>query len=63
MHNLSYENEFDLHLNENASKTNFNMKCFTPGTRLETGQRELGNGLFRKFVGGMLLYLYLLGFW
>ena len=43
MQNLSYENEFDLHLNELVSKTDFHMKGFALGRR----QRQLGNGLLR----------------
>ena len=44
--NLSYENEFDLHLNELVSKTDFHMKGFALELVLKQRQRELGNGLF-----------------
>ena len=43
--NLSYENEFDLHLNELVSKTDFHMKGFALELVLKQRQRELGNGL------------------
>ena len=43
--NLSYENEFDLHLNELVSKPDLHMKGFTRGLVLKQRQRELGNGL------------------
>ena len=33
--NLSYESEFDLHLNRPASKTDFNMKGFALGLVLK----------------------------
>ena len=36
MRNLSYENEFDLHLNELESKTQFHVKGFRTWTRFET---------------------------
>ena len=47
MQNLSYENEFDLHLNGLVSKTDFHMKGFALGLVLKQRQRELGNGLLR----------------
>ena len=45
--NLSYENEFDLHLNEILSKTDFHMKGFALELGLKQRQRELGNGLLK----------------
>ena len=45
MQNLSYENEFDLHLNGLVTKTDSHMKGFAPGLVLKQRQRELGNGL------------------
>ena len=46
--NLSHENEFDLHLNELVSKTDFHMKDFAYGAVLKQRQREIGNGLFKN---------------
>ena len=47
MLNLSYENEFDLGLNELVRKTDFHMKDFALGLVLKQRQRELGNGLLQ----------------
>ena len=44
--NLSYENEFDLHLNELLSKTYLRMKGFALGLVLKQRQRELKIDLF-----------------
>ena len=52
--NLSYENEFDLHLNEILSKTDFHMKGFALELGLKQRQRELGNGLL-KHVDNLLI--------
>ena len=49
MQNLSYENEFDLHLNGLVSKTDFHKKGFSLGLVLKQRQRELGNGLLERF--------------
>ena len=49
MQNLSYENEFDLHLNGLVNKPHFHMKGFALGLVLKQRQRELGNGLLRSF--------------
>ena len=46
MQNLSYENDFDLHLNGLVSKTYFHMKGFALGLVLKQRQRELENGQF-----------------
>ena len=48
MQNLSYENEFDLHLNELVSKTDFHMKGFALELVLKQRQRELGNDLLES---------------
>ena len=40
MQNLSHENEFDLHLNELVSKTDFNMKGFALELVLKQSQKE-----------------------
>ena len=45
MQNLSYENEFDLHLNGLVRKPYFHMKGFALGLVLKQSLRELGNGL------------------
>ena len=49
MRNLSYENEFDLHLNELVIKTHFHMTGFALGLVLKQRQRQLGNGLLDIF--------------
>ena len=49
MQNLSYENEFDLHLNELVSKTDLHVKGFALGLVLKQRQRELGNGLLFSY--------------
>ena len=46
MQNVSYENEFNLHLNELVSKTDLHMKGFARGLVLKQRQKELANGLF-----------------
>ena len=50
MQKLSYENEFDLHLNGLVTKTELHMKGFALGLVLKQRQRELGNGLLATFV-------------
>ena len=42
MRNVSHENEFNLHLNENVSKTHFHMKGFTLGLILKQVKRTQG---------------------
>ena len=44
MQNLSYENEFHLHLNENS----FSYERLCIKTRFERGTRQLGNGLLKS---------------
>ena len=44
--NLSYENNFDLHLNEVVSETDFHMRGLALGLVLKQRQGELGNDLF-----------------
>ena len=48
MQNLSYENEFDLHLNELMSKTDFHVEGFALGLVLKQWQRKLRHGLLTK---------------
>ena len=45
MQNLSYENEFDLHLTGLVSKNDLHMKGFALGLVLKQRQRELRNVL------------------
>ena len=48
MQNLSYENKFDLHLNELVRKTDSHVKGFAIGLVLKQRQGELGNGLLHR---------------
>ena len=48
MRNLSYVNEFDLHLNALVIKTCFHMKGFALGLVLKQRQRQFGIGLFTR---------------
>ena len=45
MQNLRHENEFDVHLSELLSKTDFHMKGFALELVLKQSQRELGDSL------------------
>ena len=55
MQNLSYENEFDLHLDGRVSKTDLHAKGFALGLILKQRQRELGNGLFENGLSNINL--------
>ena len=56
MQNLSYENEFDLHLNKLVSKNDSHMIGFALELGLKQRRKELGKGLlldapsFRLFI-------------
>ena len=52
-------NEFDLHLNELVSKTDFHMKSFALGLVLKQRQREFGNDLLTYCICRMIARLLL----
>ena len=62
MQNLSFENEFDLHLNGLGSKTDLHMKGFALGLVLKQRQRELGNELLQETLDLIKEFIYIIFF-